>query len=265
MEHWAPVFAEAGYLAVAIAHEGRDEASYQALCAELATNPDHPCSVKVSWDRPHDVRRVLDYLEAQNEGGPLAGAIDLTRVAHVGHSAGAGAALMSLGATRNFRCALPFGFEDPDQDCQVADLVSLAEPRIAVALSLSPQGPGNEGFMAESYEPVTKPFMMMTGANDGDPGEPENRRSIWPLLPTGNKYLLWIEDQGAKHTLFEGSVEACEPIAGANKCRAMRSAIFATGLAFIDAHLREVPAAAAWLGSGDLETAGGELFEYERK
>lgn len=265
MEHWAPVIAAAGYFTVAIAHEGRDDASYAALCEALATNPLHACGVKLSWDRPNDVRRVIAFLDERATQGQFAGLFDMERIAHLGHSAGASAALVSVGATRNFKCALPFGFEDPDQDCRVEDLVSQVIDRIDVAVAMSPQGPDQEGFMDASYGAVTRPVLMATGANDGDPGEPEGRASLFPLLPEGDKYRLFIDDQGAKHTLFEGSVEACTPIAGQDKCVAMRSAIFATGLAFLDAHLRGDAAAAAWLASEDLVTAGGGIFSFDRR
>lgn len=265
MEHWAPVIARAGYLAVAIAHEGRDEASYDALCQALEVNPTHPCGIKVSWDRPHDVAQVLAFLHERDAEPQFEGLMDLDRVAHVGHSAGAGAALMSVGATRNFRCALPFGFDAPTQDCQVADLVSFAHDEIDLAIALSPQGPGSEGFMEESYGEVTRPVLMATGANDGDEGEPANRLAIWPLLPAGSSMLFYVDDQGAKHTLFEGSTEACEPIAGLAKCEAMREAIFSLGVAYLDAHLRGRPEAAAWLASDDVVTAGQGLFTTDRR
>lgn len=266
MEHWAPVFAGAGYLTFAIAHEGRDEASYAALCAAVAVNPDHPCGLKVSWDRPNDLARVIEFIKDSADDPQFEGIADISRMAHVGHSAGAGAALMSVGAKRNFKCALPFGFEDPDQDCQVADLVSFAHPDIDVAVSLSLQGPGSEGFMAESYDTINKPVLIATGANDGgSPEEVANRLAAWPLLPEGDNRLFFIDDQGAKHTLFEGSVEACEPIAGAAKCAAMRDAVFAMGLAFVDAHLNGSARAAAWLESGDIVTAGQGLFETDSK
>lgn len=265
MENWAPVLAEAGYFTVAIAHEGRDEASYDALCEALDVNPLHECGVKVSWDRPNDVARVLAFLDERSRTGQFAGLFDMDRIAHMGHSAGAGAALMSIGATRNYTCALPFGFSDPDQDCQVEDLVSLALDAIDVAVSMSPQGPGQEGFMDESYGAVTKPFLMGTGANDGAEGEPDNRVALFPLLPAGDKFKLFVEDQGAKHTLFEGSLEACTPIAGQQKCAQMRAAIFATALAFLDAYLLDRAEAKAWLSSDDLEDTGQGLFDLERR
>lgn len=265
MENWAPVLAEAGYFAVAIAHEGRDEASYDALCEALNVNPLHECGIKVSWDRPNDVARVLAFLDERSRTGQFAGLFDMDRIAHMGHSAGASAALVSIGATRNFTCALPFGFSDPDQDCQVEDLVSQALDAIDVAVSMSPQGPGQEGFMDESYGAVTKPFLMGTGANDGSEGEPANRQALFPLVPAGDKYKLFVDDQGAKHTLFEGSLEACTPIAGQQKCTQMRAAIFATALAFLDAYLLNRNEAKGWLSSDDLEDAGQGLFDLERR
>lgn len=265
MEEWAPYLARAGYLAVAIAHEGRGDASYAEVCEALNVNPDHPCGVKVSWDRPNDVARVISYLQERAGAPPLQGVIDLTRIAHVGHSAGAGAALMSVGATRNYRCALPFGFSDPDQDCQAADLVSKQQDLIDVAVALSPQGPGTEGFMEQSYTAMNRPVLMATGANDGDEGEPENRLRIFPLLPVGDKYRLWVDDEAAKHTLFEGSIEACTPLASQQKCEAMRAAIFATALAFLDAHLRGRAEAEAWLDSGNIVTAGQGLFDFDAR
>ena len=265
MEHWAPVFAAAGYLAVAIAHEGRDDASYEALCAALEVSTANPCGLKIGWDRPHDVDRVLTWLAEQAVTPPLAGQIDLDRIAHVGHSAGAGAAMMSVGATRNYVCGLPFGFESDTQDCQVADLVSLAKPEIDVAVALSPQGPGSDGFMEESYATVTRPMLMATGANDGDEGEPASRVALWPLLAAGDKHKVYIDDPGAKHTLFEGDTQACVPLASENKCAAMRDSVFSAALAFVDAHLRASAAAAAWLASDQLETAGGGIIDLEHR
>ncbi len=265
MEHWAPVLAEAGYFTVAIAHEGRQDPSYTALCEALEVNTLHECGLKVNWDRPNDVARVLEFLEERSRSGQLAGTFDMTRVAHVGHSAGAGAALMSVGATRNFSCALPFGYTDDDQDCRVEDLVSLAMDTIDVAVALSPQGPDSDGFMVESYAPVGKPVLMATGLNDGDPGEPESRMAVFPLLAAGDKYRLYVDDQGAKHTLFEGSVDACAPISGEPKCTQMRASIYATALAFLDSYLRDSAAARTWLDSSDIVTAGQGMFQFDRR
>jgi len=96
-------------------------------------------------------------------------------------------------------------------------------------------------------------------------GEPANRARSFELLPTGDKAFLRVEDQAAKHTLFEGSIDACTPLASAQESEAMEGAIFSTVLAFIDAYLRDRAAAQTWLGSGDIETAGQGLFELDTK
>lgn len=265
MDGWAPLFARAGYVAVAIAHEGRDGASYAALCAAVGVQAGIQCGLKINWDRPHDVDRVLGWLTEQAAKPDLSGALDLAHIAHVGHSAGAGASMMSGGVKRNFVCAQPFGVVDPEQACKESDLVSFAKPAIDVVVALSPQGPGSDGFMEASYAFADRPTLMATGAGDGDPGEPANRLALWPLLAGGDKHKLYLDDPGAQHTLFEGTTEACEKYATPARCAQMLEFVTSTGLAFVDAHLRDDAQAKAWLASDALATAGGGLATLEHK
>jgi dienelactone hydrolase len=253
MDKWAPTFAKAGYVAIAIAHEGRDEASYDALCDHLGVLDTIQCAIKINWDRPHDVAEVLDWLAEKAQSAPWKGMVDLERVGHVGHSAGAGAALMLAGATRNFVCAHALSLTDVP--CDEADLVSLAEPRVRAAIALSPQGPGWDGFMDASFPTVGVPLLVGTGQRDGDPGEPENRKLAYELSPPGDKHLIFIDDAGAQHTLFEAELAACEKHRTTERCATMRSWLFATGIAFVDAHLRDDADARAWLTSSAIETA----------
>lgn len=264
MEHWAPIFAQAGYVAVAVAHAGRDDANYEEVCAALGVDPDIPCGIKIGWDRPHDVRAALDWLDATAAEQP--GALDLDHVFLIGHSAGAGGALMIAGATRNYRCALPIGFEDPDQDCQEADLVSLADDRVRAVVAMSPQGPDNDGFMDSSFDTVDRPVLIGTGLADGEEaiGEPANRRLVFPLLPAGEKYELFVDDRGATHTLFEGDVSACEGIDDADRCAEMERWIQTTAVAFFDAQLG-LAGATAWLATDSIEIASGGDAEWQRK
>lgn len=263
MDKWAEALARSGYLAVAVAHAGRDDAAYEAVCAALAVPPaPFQCAIKINWDRPHDVARVLDWLAERNASGPLAGSMDLDHIAHVGHSAGAGAALMLAGATRSFVCAQPFGFnQGTSVPCTPADQVSLAEPRFQAAIGMSPQGPGSDGFVEASYGEVAVPFLMATGTRDGDPGEPESRMSLFDFLPTsadGQGFVrFFIEDEGAKHTLFEAETEACAPISGQARCEQLRTWLFSLAVAFLDRELRGSATAAAWLASDALELASG--------
>lgn len=265
MQHWAPTFVEAGYYTVAIAHKGRSQDNYDAVCAALEVQTDIPCAIKIGWDRPHDTAAVLDWLEASAAEHP--GALDLDRIYLVGHSAGAGNALMIAGARRNFKCAQPLGHVDEHQACAEADLVSLADPRVKAVIAMSPQGPDNDGFMESSFETVDRPVLIGTGMADGeyDIGEPENRRLVFTHLPAANKYELFVNDRGAVHTLFEGNTTECENVAEPARCAEMETWVRTTALAFLDAVALARPEAVAWLASDNVETASAGTAEWQRK
>jgi len=105
MAEWSETTAAAGYLTISIAHLPRT-GTRQALCAAIATtvpgnqwplaDPQTCANFKyLNWDRPYDIRAVLDELERRNRHGPLQGRVDLAHIAVGGHSAGAGGALVS--------------------------------------------------------------------------------------------------------------------------------------------------------------------------
>jgi len=273
MDQWAPTLAKAGYVAIAIAHPGRAAPVYTELCAELEVSTDIPCEAKIDWDRPHDVARVLDWLEEKaGAGGPYEGQLDLDHVAYMGHSAGAGCALMMAGAGRNYVCAQAFGHDQGTvAACEADDLQVLRDDRVDVAVALSPQGPGAAGFMTESFATVEVPLFTGTGASDGDPGEPDNRRGVYDALPasaSGLEYTrLFVDDPGAKHTLFEAELDACERVEGATtaRCAEMRTWLYSAVIAFLDHHVRGRDEAEAWLRSDALETASGGTVTFEVK
>jgi dienelactone hydrolase len=266
MEDWAPVFASAGYVAVAIAHPARDlgTPAYDAMCQFLKVPAGELCDIKLNWDRPHDVARVLDWLDEKVTSEPFKTAVDLERMAHMGHSAGAGAAIMLGGAPRNFVCAKPFGFSPPPT-CSGNDLVSLAEPRFDAILAFSPQGPGSDGFMAESFPQIAVPTLVGTGLDDGDPGEPATRLQVFELAAPGDKHLIYVDDPGAVHTFFGGNLEACSTKSSLERCQAMQEWIFAAALAFVDAHLKDDPEAKAWLASQNVAVASDGAASWQSK
>jgi predicted dienelactone hydrolase len=275
MDKWAPFLAEAGYVAIAVAHVGRNllpGGDYEQLCTELGV-PNAPapfyCDVKLNWDRPHDIKAVLDWLIPQAETV----GIDPTNIMHMGHSAGAGAAMMMSGVKRNFKCAQAFGDgQGSIVPCDVKDLVDLSEPRFKAVVAMSPQGPGTDGFMTESYASMQVPFFMGTGASDGDldandpsKNEPNNRMQAFDLAPEGDRWRVFIDHVGATHTFFEAEVKKCEETAGPEQCSIMQTWLRSGTLAFIDHRMRDSADALAWLKSANLKVMSSAVATLDGK
>ena len=270
MVEWSETTARAGYLTVSIAHANRDPASRRQLCNSIGIADDATCTVfkYLNWDRPHDIRAVLDAL-ALLATTEFRGQIDMQRVAVGGHSAGSGGALTVAGARRIF----------------VGAPIDLSDPRPIAFLAFSPQQPGSEGFFdtrfqeaRHSWTDVRRPVLTATGDGDStcnpgpEPGScigdtPFGRRIGFQRMPAlGNKYHLYIHDADAYHTLFQLSTSKCgTPGVGANKCGEIVRWLSSAGLAFLDGHVRQIPAALQWLQSHNIEQASGGVAEWQRK
>ncbi len=259
---WAKMLASNGYVVVAIAHPKRPADSYEALCKYLGVIPDIQCALKINWERPHDVTRVLDWLEDKSQAEAWSQVYDLTRVAHLGHSAGAGCGMMLAGAPRNYVCAQPFGKgQGTVVPCDEADWVEKSDARVKAILAFSNQGPGQDGFMASSFASIEGPILIGTGAADGSDDEPATRVQAFELLEPSpsekNRFLLYIDEPGAVHTLFSADLDACTKISGESRCQAMRARLYAAALAFLDYELKGLSPAGTWL-QGDGPTAGSQ-------
>lgn len=276
LREWASVVAGAGYVVVSVAHTGYDVTStdggpseYDELCAAVGVQqvPGFTCGLKLNWARPFDLDATLDWVEQRvATNAAWAEAVDLTRVAHLGHSAGAGAAMMVGGVTRNYLCAQPFGASQGTLvPCSVADLVSRRDTRFDAIVAFSPQGPGSDGFMDESYAALGVPMLMATGAEDGDVGEPANREALFPLLPSGPRWKVYLDDVGAQHGLFGGNLDPCLARATPARCAELRGALTAAALAFLDAHLRGRAAGTTWLDSGNLAAVSGGKISVTKR
>ena len=273
LAEWSDLTAAAGYFTVSIAHAGRNVDSRRALCQSppLAIADDATCKVfkHLNWDRPHDIRAVLNELARMNTSSEFVGQIDLLRIAVGGHSAGAGAAQTIGGAKRIFTGA--------PQD--------LSDSRPVAFLALSPQQPGSEGFFdtrfqkpQHSWTDVQRPVLTASGDGDstcvaGDsPGScigdtPYGRRIGFQRMPAnGNKYQLYLHDADAFHTLFELNGAKCVALLNDSfKCGEMVRWLSSAGLAFLDGHVRQVPAALQWLQSNRVEKASRGVAEWLRK
>ena len=270
MVEWSEQTARAGYFSVSIAHTHRTDASRGLLCQSIGIADVATCKVfkYLNWDRPHDIRAVLDAL-ALLSTTELRGQIDMGRIALGGHSAGAGGAQTVAGAKRIF----------------VGAPIDLSDPRPIAFLAFSPQQPGSEGFFdtrfqkeRHSWTDVLRPVLTATGDGDStcnpgaEPGScigdtPFGRRIGFQRMPAlGNKYHLYIHDANAYHTLFELNASKCTlPGVDPQRCAETVRWLASAGLAFLDGHVRQVPAALQWLQSNNIEQASGGVAEWQRK
>ena len=270
MVEWSETTAEAGYLTISIAHTPRTDQERQQLCQSIGINDPATCEVfkHLNWDRPFDVRAVIDALVQMNQQGEFRGKIDVEHIAVGGHSAGAGGALSVGGALRNF----------------AGTPVSLADPRPIAFLAFSPQQPGTEGFFdtdfkqpTHSWQPIARPVLIGTGDGDNackaieEPGNcqgetPSGRRSNFDRMSPGNKYRIYVHDADTFHTLFELQTSKCATL-GVNqtKCDGIARLLRSVGLAFLDSHVRQNAFANLWMQSNNVETASLGVAEWSRK
>jgi hypothetical protein len=269
MAEGSALSARAGYFSVSIAHAHRNRQSREALCGSIGMDT-ATCRLfsHLNWDRPHDIRVVLDEIH-RLAGGEFRGQIDTAKIAVGGHSAGGGGAQTVAGAKRNF--VQPPG--------------SLSDPRPIAFLAFSPQQPGNSGFFdthfqkpGHSWTDVQRPMLTATGDGDDScepadvPGAcigdtPFGRRLGFQRMPaSGNKYHLYLHDADAFHMLFELNASEClQRLADPAKCGEMVSWLASSALAFLDGHVKQLPAALQWLQSKNIEQASGGVAEWQRK
>jgi hypothetical protein len=270
MAEWSETTARAGYFTVSIAHSHREPVSRRRLCNAIGITDDAVCTnfKYLNWDRPHDIRAVLDALEFLSTT-EFRGQIDIERVAVGGHSAGSGGALTVAGAKRIF----------------VGAPVEISDPRPVAFLAFSPQQPGSEGFFdtrfqkqRHSWTDVHRPVLTATGDGDStcNPGPevgscigdtPFGRRIGHQRMPAdGNKYHLYLHTAEAFHTLFELNAAKCPELGvDPQRCDEAVRWLSSAGLAFLDAHVRQVPLALQWLQSNRIEVASSGVAEWQRK
>ena len=209
----------------------------------LTDRQDRTSARFADWrNRPRDITFVLDSLDEIEAGVPaLDGMLDHRAIGIGGHSFGAHTAQMLAGAVT----VQPGGRR-----------VSLEDPRPRAFLMLSPQGTssGSVGLQKDSWDAVTRPFMVITGTMDfGRHGEPwQWRVEPFEHAPAAQKWLLVIE--GAYHGF--GGVVGTDAFRGAGpddpeQCDWVRSA----SMAFWDAYLKDDKVALNRLRGEQLEAA----------
>jgi len=242
--HWAA----RGYVVVAMQHAGSDESVLKgARPLQRIAALKKAASAENLMRRLDDVRSVLDELTRwQSENGhPLRGRLNLTRIAMSGHSFGA---LTTQGVSGQ-RFPI-FGTTRTDS-------------RIKAAIILSPSAP-HGGDAKRAFGDVTIPWLLMTGTKDvAEVGDAtlEDRLAVYPALSgKGDAYELVLD--GAEHHAFGDSPQRQGQSA---RNPAHHRAIQAISTAFLDAHLREQSAARGWLRSEDARTILQAADKWQHK
>ncbi|MBI5081645.1 MAG: hypothetical protein HZB17_10130 [Chloroflexi bacterium] len=236
---WGETFARAGYGVIHMAHA---ESNYDAHCTPLKI-PASECEAsdfkkEVSaggtlsaavYDRPRDASAVLDDLDNIERAANLK--FDRARTGIAGHSGGTVAVMSNAGAIL-------------DVSPSIHNLSSV-DSRFKAFLANSPQGIGYLGMTATSWDKISVPVMIATGAADTSDGEQaKDRLDPFKFMPPGDKYQLYVDSKQATHGTFglnpDGTLEL-EPYVAVN------------GIAFFDAYLRGLPEAKAWLNSDNMK------------
>jgi predicted dienelactone hydrolase len=194
--------------------------------------------------RPPDLELILDSLDEVEASVPgLRGKLDREAIGVGGHSFGAHTAQLLAGASA--------------VNALTGRRSDWSDPRPKAFVLISPQGIDPNSALGErSWTGMTRPFLLVTGTQDGGRGgQPYTwRLDPFRLSPPGDKYLLVIQD--ADHG-FGG-------ITGTRRRRAeathLASVLSAT-TAFWDAQLKGSAEAAAFLRSGELPRASGGKAE----
>jgi dienelactone hydrolase len=183
-------WAEAGYVAVFIQHIGSDESVWKdAAPRERLAAMQAAASARSTLDRYADIPFVIDQLEKWNaeEGNPLHGKMDLSKIGMSGHSFGA---VTTQGL---------MGQRFPGDR-------TVADPRLKAFVLFSPSAHRTTS-PETAFGQISKPVLCMTGTKDVSVIEkgldPLSRQLVYKALPAGDKFQLVFEN--GEHHAFGDS------------------------------------------------------------
>jgi predicted dienelactone hydrolase len=200
-----------------------------------------------AWqNRPQDISFLIDSLtQIQRMVPELKQTMDINSIGVGGHSFGAYTSEAIAGALVQLKKDSP--------------PVSFADRRVTAVVAMSPQGPGQIGFVDNSWNDQHLPIMTMTGTWDyaGFDKGPSWRKIPFDRSPGGDKYHLLIT--GANHFSFVG------PGGDEGEKGTIFSYIQASSLAFWDAYLKHDAKALAYLQSDSLSGSSDGLVTLYHK
>jgi hypothetical protein len=208
-------------------------------------------NVSPSVAGPLDVTSVIDSLAALQTRFPaIRGKLDTVHIGVAGNGAGAVAAEAIAGAL----LALPG-----------RPLANLADPRVRAVLCISPQGPGQSGFVEHSFDQLVLPYLGITSIRDAAPSR--FAAAAWHKAPfersqPGDKYELFVRGDAESSLISDFSNDSSK---NGKPSESIAGHIRAATLAFWEAYLKHDVAAKRYLESDGLEKASRGALTLERR
>lgn len=216
-------------------------------------NPRAPAPAEMAVivpSRTRDASLALDALDEIGRQANISGKIDADRVGIGGHSFGSGIAMMKIGM-----------YTTAEERGEWGDAY---DERFRAAILLSPPGDSEET-SADAFAGLRTPFIATGGTEDVgrvDPGDMtpgDWRRRAWLLAPPGDKYSAILD--GMDHYL--GGL-ICNAERGGEPDPEAVAIIRALTTAFLDAYIKDEPAAKEYLLTADIsaQTKGRVDYRY---
>lgn len=260
---WSEAFASAGYIVI---HPSRTPIADPAPFRQQCRNNGVPGATAVQFDAncagwvaqflygPRNVDFLIQNVaEIERLAPSLAGRMDATRVMVGGWSAGTAIAFANAGARRQLQPGGP--------------IYNQTNTRPLGFMGVSPTGADYadfaSGFQSTSFDSVdSRPFLFVSGKNDGDAATPTEARSAGFLRAArGGKYFAWTTSLVPTHSTM--NISDCGAVGTLKNahCEWIRS----LGLAFADSLLRRRPAASSWIASDAFVTMTDNVMELHRR
>ncbi len=182
---WGEAWAAAGVAVLHLQHPGSDTDTLREGLRQLRAAG----SAEQLMARVRDVHFALDELARLSALGAAPWSqFDQRAVGVAGHSFGA----LTTQAIAGQRYPIATSFSD-------------LRPRAFIAFSPSQPAAARQS-LADAFGGITRPFLAITGSEDGDPfgsySSGERRAQVFQGLPPGERALLWLD--GADHMTFGG-------------------------------------------------------------
>lgn len=224
-QYWGQNLARHGYVSIHLQHIGSDDSLWRgAGIRDRATAMIKAANAQNYVLRIGDVKFTIDRLTelSKSKDHPLAGKVDLTRIAMAGHSFGAVTTQAVAGQIAEVR-----GRE-----------LSVADERIKCAVVLSPSQPRDNKPADVAFSKIKIPCYYLTGTEDRDPitqSDPVTRQVPYRASKASDQYLLVLK--GGDHMVFSGrgSMTKYLPL------------IEESTIAFLDAYLKDDAKQKQWL------------------